>query len=68
MSDERVQIFTEDGFRDPESGNFRWGWQCVCGDEETRYGNATTARAAADNHAALCNARSRVPADTDTGR
>lgn len=31
-----------------------WGWQCfICTDTEDGYGNATTAREAADNHAAL---------------
>ncbi len=54
MAEDRVQIFTQDGFRDP-LGNFRWGWQCfTCGDEEVGYRNATTANEAADNHAALC--------------
>lgn len=53
-ADERVQIFAVDGSRNV-LGQFLGGWQCfVCGEEETRWRNATTAREAADQHAELC--------------
>lgn len=51
---ERVQIFTVDGSRNA-LGQFLWGWQCFeCGDEETAWRNASTARVAAENHEATC--------------
>lgn len=49
---ERVQVFADGDFL---SGTLTWGWQCfACCEEETGLGDATTARAGADNHVALC--------------
>lgn len=66
MSD-RVQIFTEDGSQNA-LGQFRWGWQCfACGDEETRWRNASTARDAADQHEATCEVIAAADRPDTTG-
>lgn len=49
---ERVQIFSEGDFL---KGTLTWGWQCfACREEETGYGDASTAGEDRDNHTALC--------------
>lgn len=59
---EIVRIFT---WGDPVAGQWNWGWECWgCHEEETGFGNASTAREVGDNHAALCSAA----AATDQGR
>lgn len=50
MNEEPVQVFVEDG-----GYPYKWGWQCfLCREEQSGFGNATTAREGADNHAAVC--------------
>ena len=36
-------------------GRWIWGWDCTCGEEESGFGNATTAAEARDNHVAFCD-------------
>ena len=52
---EQVQIFSEGDFL---AGTLTWGWQCfACREEETGFGNASTAAEARGNHDALCPGR-----------
>lgn len=48
MGECKVQVFCEGSFLED---TLTWGWQCfTCGEEETGFGNATTAAEAGDNH------------------